>query len=234
MAGRGGRIFASQPKIPGSRQSRSKEGKLFAIMAKGTGPSRHTKPKENSMLSLYHASFEVIPDPDISRGKKNADFGQGFYLSDNQEFSKRWARYREGSTTYLNTYSLRLEGLKVKRLQRDLEWFGYIYNNRTGHKDALQEYDVIVGPIANDTIYDTLGITTSGFISKEQALELLLDGPIYEQTVIKTKEARSALQYVESIALEPYEINKYREAVRLEEERFLEQFGNKLKKVLGT
>lgn len=186
------------------------------------------------MLSLYHTSFEVIPNPDIKRGKKNADFGQGFYLSDNQEFSKRWARHREGRTTYLNIYSLSLEGLKVKHLQRDLEWFEYIYNNRTGHKDALLKYDVIVGPIANDTIYDTLGITTSGFISKEQALELLLDGPIYEQTVIKTPKARSALQYVESVALEPQEINEYREAVHLEEDQFLEQFGNKLQKVLGT
>lgn len=39
---------------------------------------------------------------------------------------------------------------------------------------------MIVGPIANDTIFDTFGIITSGFLSAEQAIKLLLIGPQYE------------------------------------------------------
>ena len=59
------------------------------------------------------------------------DFGQGFYLSDNEEFSRRWAQERRGQTTYLNRYVLDCAGLKIKRFNKDEEWFNYIYDNRT-------------------------------------------------------------------------------------------------------
>ncbi|MCR4955154.1 MAG: DUF3990 domain-containing protein, partial [Lachnospiraceae bacterium] len=53
--------------------------------------------------------------------------------------------------------------------------------------------DVIIGPIANDTIYDTLGVLTSGFWSADQSLELLQIGPTYYQIVLKTPAAAKQL-----------------------------------------
>lgn len=47
-------------------------------------------------MVLYHTGFEKIEHPDIHFGRANADFAQGFYLSDNREFSMRWARERKG------------------------------------------------------------------------------------------------------------------------------------------
>ena len=114
-----------------------------------------------SILHLYHTGFQVIEKPDITIGRKNADFGQGFYLSDDEEFSTRWARERKGLTTYLNTYEIDLTVLNVKRFARDTDWFEYIYANRSNRPDSLPDYDVIIGPIANDTIYDTWGIITA-------------------------------------------------------------------------
>lgn len=64
-------------------------------------------------LHLYHTGFQVIEKPDLSAGRKNADFEQGFYLSDNEEFSRRWARHHKGMTTYLNAYELDPAGLRV-------------------------------------------------------------------------------------------------------------------------
>ncbi len=185
-------------------------------------------------VRLYHTGFQVIREPDIKAGRKNADFGQGFYLSDNMEFSKRWARIRNGLSTYLNCYTFRPEGLKIKHFSRDLEWFEYIYSNRRGQEDGLAEYDVITGPIANDTIYDTWGITTSGLITKQQALGLLSEGHVYIQTVIKTEKALSALSFAEAVLLSGDEIGKYRETVRLEEARFQEQFSERLLKIMRS
>lgn len=48
------------------------------------------------IIRLYHTGFAQIIEPDIHYGRKNADFGQGFYMSDDEEFSKRWARVRRG------------------------------------------------------------------------------------------------------------------------------------------
>ena len=183
-------------------------------------------------IRLYHTGFDIIPSPDIGTGRKNADFGQGFYLSDDREFSKRWARQRKDMTTYLNSYELYPEGLNIKYLDRDQEWFDFIYDNRNKTEDRFSGYDVIIGPIANDTIYDTWGFITSGLIRKEQALELLQEGPIYKQFVIKTERALEALKFVDAAALSPEEIEAYRETVRREEEEFQEIFARKLERIM--
>lgn len=183
------------------------------------------------MIELYHTGYQIIGKPDIKAGRKNADFGQGFYLSDNIEFSKRWARERKGLTTYLNRYELDTDGLSVKYLTRSAEWFEYIYANRASFADALAEYDVISGPIANDTLYDTWGIITSGLLPKEDALRLLMIGGEYEQIVIKTQKAAEALRFVSAEKILPEEISAYRETVRQEEERYQQEFAEALSKI---
>ena len=186
-----------------------------------------------SRIMLYHTGYDKIPEPDIHYGRRNADFGQGFYLSDNEEFSKRWARERKGSTIYLNRYELDTDGLKIKTLSRNAEWFDYVYNNRSGQPDKLSEYGVVVGPIANDTIYDTWGITTSGLPDREQALRLLMIGSLYMQTVIKTDKAVRQLRFISADIPDSSEISQYRKAVRKEEEEFQLLFSEKLAAMAG-
>ena len=91
--------------------------------------------------------------------------------------------------------------MTIAKLQRQLkykvsdeEWFHYIFANRAGREDTLAMYDVIIGPIANDTIYDTWGILTSGLISAQTALQVLMQGPAYQQVVIKSERAVRALE----------------------------------------
>lgn len=183
------------------------------------------------MKELFHTGFQIIREPDINIGRKNADFGQGFYLSDNIEFCRRWARERKGFTTYLNRYELDTEGLNIKCFTRSEEWFEYIYANRANQADALAEYDVIAGPVANDTLYDTWGIITSGFLAKEDALRLLMLGGEYEQYVVKTKKAVEALRFVSAEIVLPEEIAAYRETVRREEERYQQEFATVLSEI---
>ncbi|MCR4950426.1 MAG: DUF3990 domain-containing protein [Solobacterium sp.] len=179
-------------------------------------------------LRLYHTGFQVIEKPDLLAGRKNADFGQGFYLSNNEEFSRRWARQHKGMTTYLNTYELDPEGLRIKRFVRDAEWFEYIFANRADRPDQLTDYDVIMGPIANDTIYDTWGILTSGWLSSEQALRVLKKGNPYEQIVIKSEKALAALRFTGADPLSPEEIAGYRQTVHAEEEQFQKELAELL------
>lgn len=183
------------------------------------------------MKELFHTGYQIIREPDIKAGRKNADFGQGFYLSDNKEFCKRWARERKGLTTYLNRYEFVTDGLNVKYFTRSAEWFEYIYNNRAGGADSLAEYDVITGPVANDTIYDTWGIITSGLLAKEDALQLLMLGGVYEQYVIKTKKAAEALRFVSAESIPHEKIAAYRETVRQEEERYQQLFVEALTRI---
>ena len=104
----------------------------------------------------------------------------------------------------------------------------YLFANRRGQPDALAEYDVIMGPIANDTLYDTFGIITSGFLPRDQALSLLMLGPAYEQIVLKTEKAAAQLRWLSSRIPEKDEITAFRDAVRQEEEDFQTLFAQKL------
>ena len=141
-------------------------------------------------MLLYHTGFQEIRDPDLHYGRKNADFGQGFYLTSNLAFAQRWTKERKNQPAVLNTYELDLTDLAVHRFLRDTGWYDYIFNNRAGKPDPLAA-DVVIGPIANDTLYDTLGILTSGFLKKENALQLLTIGPEFEQIAIRPKKQKN-------------------------------------------
>lgn len=178
----------------------------------------------NETIRIYHAGFDIIESPDITRGRANADFGQGFYVSPNEEFSRRWAKHRKGEKTYINTYELDLKDLKIKRFQRDEEWFSYIYDNRYHKDDTNKDYDLIIGPIANDTIYDTFGIITSGILSKEDAMKLLMIGNVYEQIVLKSEKAVSHLRFLSYEEISEDEIASYREILSKEQEDYQKRF----------
>ncbi|MBR6395659.1 MAG: DUF3990 domain-containing protein [Lachnospiraceae bacterium] len=172
-------------------------------------------------MKLYHVSDIEIKDPDIRHGRKNADFGQGFYLTPDLEFARKWA-VGEG---VLNEYELETEGLFLKELKRDEAWFDYIYNNR--HlKDGL-EADVVMGPIANDTIFDTLGVISSGFLAPEEALKLLLVGPCYTQVAIKSDKARCMLKFIRSCKIEKQDNS----AKEKEEEEYQEAFARAMEEL---
>ena len=177
-------------------------------------------------LLLYHTGYSEIRVPDVHYGRKNADFGQGFYTTKNGECAGRWAKERKDFKTVLNTYLLETKGLKIYEFQRDAAWFDYIFNNRIGKEDPLADMDLIIGPIANDTIYDTLGIISSGFLKREEALELLLIGPEYEQVAVKSEKAVSQLKWITSDVISPACLKVYHEQMIKEEQEFQTLFAN--------
>ena len=170
-------------------------------------------------MVLYHAGFDVIKEPDIHYGRKNADFGQGFYTTPDKEFAYRWAKESSEKKTIVNQYELDTDGLVVKNFTRSEEWFEYIYANRHRKPDELAA-DVIVGHIANDIIYETLGITTSGYLGKHESMELLMIRPEYIQVVIKTEKANSKLRWISSDELTCEQLAEYQKVMAKENEEF--------------
>ena len=141
-------------------------------------------------MRLYHTGDRAIPEPDIHYGRKNADFGQGFYLTPDRDFTLRWAT----DDAVVNEYELELTGLTVLRLERNEAWLDYILRNRRLQDGS--DADVVIGPIANDTIFDTLGIVSSGFLAPAEALRLLSIGPEYTQVTVKTPRAAAQLRWL--------------------------------------
>lgn len=174
-------------------------------------------------MILYHTSDREIQNPDIHHGRKNADFGWGFYLTPDREFTYRWAR----ENAIVNEYELEERNLSIHRFARDTDWFRYIFHNR-----RLQDgnsADVIIGPIANDTIFDTLGIISSGFLEPEDAMKLLMIGPEYTQVAIKTEKAASQLRWIGSERIE--RINEA--TLKAEQDAFQKEFGEALAQIVN-
>ena len=172
-------------------------------------------------LRLYHAGPKEIPEPDIHYGRKNADFGQGFYLSPDLDFVQRWA----ANGSVINVYELQLEGLSVHRFAQDAQWFDYLFHNRR-LQDRLTA-DVIIGPIANDTIFDTLGILSSGYLEPADALQLLSIGPLYTQVTLKTQRAASQLTFLSSTPVTDHDPTLQ----DAEQQAYLDQFAPAMTKI---
>ncbi len=175
-------------------------------------------------MKLYHTSDRVIQTPDVAHGRRNADFGPGFYLTPDREFTYRWAR----ENSIVNLYELDLTGLNVYTFQRTVDWFEYIFHNRRG-RDGLK-HDVIIGPIANDTIFDTMGMITSGFLSSQDALKLLLIGPEYIQAAVKTEKALKNLRWLKAEKVARLD----KETRKKEEEAYQEEFGKAIARIVGN
>lgn len=160
-----------------------------------------------SSMFLYHGTSESAAQNIIQRdilltvGRKNIDFGQGFYLAKVRKSAITWAtrhgrRYHENGV--LLYYTLDLNDLNAIFFKADGKWIGEIISQRTlsgGHNDA----DVITGPIADNTdimlniqLYQSSKLTLKNLINKLMAVNLGL------QFVIKSEKAKNKLTFHKS------------------------------------
>jgi len=126
----------------------------------------------------------------------------------------------------VNEYELDESGLDIHIFIRDVEWFRYIFYNRRA-EDTLTA-DVVMGPIANDTIFDTLGIISSGYLDPEDAMKLLMIGPAYTQIAIKTERAVQNLRWMKSERISRLDET----SLKTEQELFQGAFARKLEQIL--
>lgn len=148
----------------------------------------------NEIITLYHGTTHDFAEIDVRRGKPFKDFGQGFYLTSVREHavSLAWRNCRiEKSriaasgdnrrlSVYLYTYEFDLremDKLNAKRFATaDRDWLKFIIANRT-NRTRQHEYDVVIGPTANDDTRTSIRAVTSaanGAILNDNALDLLL------------------------------------------------------------
>ncbi len=185
-------------------------------------------------MLLYHTGFSEIRRPDVHFGRKNADLGQGFYLTPDRDFAKRWAVNRKDMQVYVNTYLFSPGDLNILCLDRDMRWFETIFSYRQGRGDPTAGYDAVLGPIANDTLFDVMGILSSGFLPPERALSLLLLGPEYRQIALRTEKAAEHLHFLSSEILPAETVDLSIHSLRREEEEYRAAFAARLEEMCGT
>ena len=128
-------------------------------------------------MILFHGSKTEVKNPDIYHSRKRVDFGQGFYVTPiyEQALSLCQRYLRIGLDAYISTYifdEIGLKNCKVKEFDSySDEWLDFVLNCRKELDKS--DYDIIIGGVANDKVFDTVELFFSGMIDKSEALKRL-------------------------------------------------------------
>ena len=168
------------------------------------------------MKTLCHGSYTEVSAPLAKVGRRNLDFGQGFYLTSLRQQAESWAAIvssRRGrsavgkvSVFRFNESQAIADGVRFKCFEvYDIEWLDYVVDCRRG-KDISLEYDIVEGGVANDSVIDTVEDYEKGIITAEQALGQLCYKDVNHQICVLNQQVIDHyLEFVECITLEAEE-----------------------------
>ena len=148
-----------------------------------------------SKMTVYHGSYVEIKIPRVIKGKNTKDFGPGFYCTIMREQAERWAkRY---SISMVNTYTVQFDtSLKILEFKEMTEeWLDFIIACRYGQE---HDYDIVIGAMANDQIYNYISDYMDGIITREQFWVLAKFKYPTHQINFSSTEALKCLEFVSS------------------------------------
>ena len=169
----------------------------------------------DKLITIFHGSEQVVEVPTFGLGRKNNDFGLGFYCTESEDLAKEWAvsSLRNG---FANRYTLDTEYLNVLNLNSPdytiLNWIAVLVEHRLFSIKTpvarrakrylidnfgvnVNAYDLITGYRADDSYFDYAESFLNNGISVEQLAKAMRLGKLGEQIVLKSKFAFDRIQY---------------------------------------
>jgi len=157
------------------------------------------------MPVLFHGSNVEFEIPTLDRSRDKRDFGMGFYTTTVKTQAEEWAKHmvvRFGGQPYIHTFELNYDDLAVKEFPGiNLEWLELVKVNRT--LGGIQhDFDVVIGPVANDYTMQTIQRYIDGVYEAEEAMRRLRYAKVNDQVSLHTPRAMALLiskgyEYVE-------------------------------------
>ena len=169
----------------------------------------------DKIITLYHGSERIIERPEFGLGRKNNDFGLGFYGTESDDLAKEWAvsSLRNG---FSNRYTLDIEYLNILNLNSPdytiLNWIAVLVEHRLFSIKTpvarrakrylidnfginVNAYDLITGYRADDSYFDYAESFLNNGISVEQLARAMRLGKLGEQIVVKSQHAFTKLKF---------------------------------------
>lgn len=153
-------------------------------------------------MKLYHGSNVIVEKPKILAQLRALDFGAGFYLTSNQQQAEKWARNvynrRKTGEPTLNLYHIEdtdIQELEILQFDTaDGDWLEFVVMNRKGEYYD-KKYDIVIGPVANDTTIRVVNDYMSGVYTKDEAIKRLLPQKLTDQYAFLTERALQMLKF---------------------------------------
>lgn len=154
-------------------------------------------------MNLYHGTNADILQIDLWKSRVGKDFGLGFYLTPDRQVAQRQAerkfeQYGVGSARVYE-YSVddnAIQALRVLQFNSySLEWARFVLMNRKNRtRIQIHDYDIVIGPIADDVIGYQIRRVEEGIITEEQFLEEIKYNTVTIQYIFATEKALQILR----------------------------------------
>jgi hypothetical protein len=148
-------------------------------------------------LILYHVSQEIVEFPEIRLQRYNKDFYFGFYCTNIKSQAVRWAARFDGKG-YLSEFEYTPDIKLNVRTFSDMteEWLDFIVDCRLGKP---HNFDIVEGPMANDTIFNYVQDFADQKISREAFWALAKFSRPTHQISFHTARALATLRFVRGL-----------------------------------
>ena len=171
----------------------------------------------DKQITIYHGSNQVVKTPTFGLGRKNNDFGLGFYCTESVDLAKEWA-VSSLKNGFVNQYTLDTEYLNILNLNTSdytiLNWIAVLVEHRLFSIKTpvarrakqylidnfginVNSYDLITGYRADDSYFDYAEAFLNNTITVEQLARAMQLGKLGEQIVIKSQFAFSKIKFVD-------------------------------------
>jgi len=158
-------------------------------------------------MFIYHGSNVAVENPRLITPTRALDFGSGFYTTMNLEQAKNFAKNvvnrNEGHglptiSYYEVNYDKLLQEFDTLIFDHpDDNWLDFVYSNRL-EKYTGKQYDLVIGPVANDTVYRVIRLFENGDIDRETVIKRLKISKLFNQVTFRTEKAIAELKFVKS------------------------------------
>ena len=161
------------------------------------------------MSRVYHGSIDEVVNPEIRQPNRSLDYGSGFYTTTSYEQAKRWVERRmkdKGvAIGYENIYELDeklVKNMKSLFFEKPTEeWVSFVMRNRT-ERNFIHDYDVVYGPVADDSVYTQFALYEGGIISLPTLIHELKTYKLVDQYLFHTEKSLLAIKFVKSEIVE--------------------------------
>lgn len=159
-------------------------------------------------MILYHGSNTDIQVIDLAKSLRHKDFGRGFYLTPDkttaERMAKKKARLFGGNATLISYFfdEKALESdlnIKVFPERASEDWLLFVDANRDRKNiSSVHNYDIVIGPIADDGVVLQLTNYHEGIYPPEQAAKMLQDRFLDHQYYFGSEKAISFLHKIKA------------------------------------
>lgn len=161
-------------------------------------------------MKIYHGSTFIVKEPDLEILNYRTDFGKGFYTTTDIEQAKRWTKIKkdriekeykgQNLKRYVNIFEYKEnEDLNILKFEEATEeWLKFVFKNRQSD-ELVHQYDIVIGPVADDNLYQVLVNYENGVYDIEETIKRLKTYLLSNQISFHTLKALECIKYLETI-----------------------------------